>query len=151
MSTIDSQGDGIAEVNKTVRYAATFLLTFAIINVARETTYLIGGIQYHGAPSPQHYWGMFHALVSLALGGLTHGLKHRSRKAWFSTIFGGAFLTYHIAQEFAGFIRYVTSGGHDGDVQLVLLGFALAMLILPLFLLLTPQGRRPFFHHATSH
>lgn len=150
VSFIDRLGNQPEPVNMTVRYAAMFLMTFAIINVGRELTYLVGSVQATGAPTAANYQAVFYSLFSAAMGGLTRGLRNFSRKAWFLTIGGGLFLTYKIGKEFLAFLGAVLRGVPKTDFQLLLLGFALFMLVTSVCLLLSPQGREPFFQHETS-
>lgn len=145
MSFIDRLGNQPEPVNMTVRYAAMFLMTFAVINVGRELTYLIASIQMTGAPASANLQAVFYSLFSAWMGGLTGGLRKFSRKAWFLTIGGGLFLTYKIGREFVAFLGYVLAGVPRTDFQLLLLGFALLLLVTSVCLLLSPQGREPFF------
>jgi hypothetical protein len=67
------------------------------------------------------------------------------------TMGGGLFLTYKIGKEFLAFLKAVLRGVPKTDFQLLLLGFALLLLVTAIGLLLSPQGREPFFNNANSH
>jgi hypothetical protein len=114
-------------------------------------TYLIGSIQVSGAPTVANYKAVFYSLFSAAMGGLARGLRNFSRKAWLMTMGGGLFLTYKIGKEFLAFLKAVLRGVPKTDFQLLLLGFALLLLVTAIGLLLSPQGREPFFNNANSH
>ena len=151
MSFIDRLGNQPEPINTTVRYAAMFLMTFAIVDIAREMTYLIGSIQSFGAPTNANYQAVFYSVFSAAMGGLARGLRNFSRRAWLMTIGGGLFLTYKIGKEFLAFLKAVLRGVPKTEFQLLLIGFALLLLVTAICLLLSPQGREPFFNNATSH
>lgn len=133
------------QLTPAVRYAAVFLMMFALLNVARESTYLIGSIQVYGMPQMRDYEGVVHSLLSLLLGGMAAGLRRASRKAWFTAVFGGGTFAINLWGEILYLWRFHMMGNDKGDVQILLLGFAIAMLVLSVILLITPQARIIFW------
>ena len=120
-------------------------MAFALLNVARESTFLIGSIQYYGAPQQRDYVGLLRAILSVVLGGTAAGLRRRSPKAWWGAVTGGALFVLKLQSELAWLMQQRIRGSTDADVQIVLLGFALPVLIMGVLLLLTPQARAPIF------
>ena len=147
MGLLDRLENEATGTNAAVRKAAMYLMAFAVVNVGRELTYLIASVQHDGAPTIENYQAVFFSILSMFMGGLTRRLRVFSRRAWYSTIFIGAFLMLRIAREFWVFLNYVLSGVPNTDYQCLLLGFALFLLVAALYLLLSPEGRRPFFHY----
>ena len=124
MGLLDRLENEATGTNAAVRKAAMYLMAFAVVNVGRELTYLIASVQHDGAPTIENYQAVFFSILSMFMGGLTRRLRVFSRRAWYSTIFIGAFLMLRIAREFWVFLNYVLSGVPNTDYQCLLLGFA---------------------------
>jgi hypothetical protein len=149
VSNVNSAGaasqNSAIKLPSAVRYAAVFLTMFALLNVARQTTYFIGSIHYYGAPQPRDYEGVLHSVLSLILGGMATGLRRGSHKAWWTAVVGGGLFAVRIWKELLHMMHQRSVGYRDADVQIVLLGFAIFMLCAAIFLLLSSQGRKPFW------
>ena len=133
------------ELNATLRFCIPLLMAFMLLNVMRELTYLIGSIQAYGAPLQKDYVGLFRVVISFLMGGMAAGLRNGSQKAWWTVVISGSVLAKTIWGEWEYLKAVKATGTDQADVQIVFLGFAVVFLVLAIGLLLTPEGRKPFF------
>jgi len=132
-------------LNPVVRLAIVLFMAFALMNVARVSMYLIGSIQYFGAPQRRDIFSLIEAVLSLVLGGMAAGLKRQTLRAWWKAVIGGGLFTYHIYGELQYLLARRARGIANTEVQIALLSCIMILLPVAVLLLLTPSGRAPFW------